>query len=111
MNQILSLLELKDWCNYWDGSAINEEAVLIALSIAEVLPNHIYKNIQAFLLNDGNITLKITLQRNLNICLLINSEENIVAYIEDKKNIQDLGVYKFENIKKFIRQQYSSLDE
>jgi len=108
-NEILSIMKLEDGWNYGDGIAITEEASLIALAISDILPTSIYKNIEPFPLNDGSISLRITLRENLTIGLIINSEDNIHAFIDDEDGIENFDIIFPKVLKKAIRDNRSMI--
>lgn len=111
INQIFSLLDLPQGWNYGEGDKIKEDVVLISLIILENAPllrggllaqSIIYENVEAFLLSNGGISLRIICKKDLTIGLLINSEDNIGVYIDDGVEIKDLGVKKMSDIAEFL---------
>lgn len=110
-DNILSLTRLDYGWNYGEGEKIRDDAVLIALAISEVLPTFIYKDIEAYPLNDGSISLRVIFQRNFTIGLLINSETNISMYIDNGNKIENAGIIQLHNIKKFLFDKYILLKE
>lgn len=109
IHQIFSLLDLPQGWNYGEGNKIKEDVALISLIILENAPI-IYENVEAFPLNDGGISLRIICKKDLTIGLLINSENNIGAYIDNGVEIKDSGVKKMSDIAEFLVQEVDNAD-
>ncbi len=102
---IHSLLELKDGWNFGTGSAISKQYILIALEIIKLIPP-IYDFIEAYPLNNGSISLRVGLDKDNVIGLIIESENEVHAYYDNNINVIDKGLVQLIDIRTFINKEY-----